>query len=310
MRKGLIAALIAVVAGAGWAAQRWGQPQPLTAAQVVAQLPPLVAPAGPMSTYHLGHSLVGRDMPAMLAQLAGHDHASQLGWGTSLKDHWTGSIAGFDTENAHPRYRAAAEALDSGSYPAVVLTEMVEIRAAIRYHDSPRYLAQWAARVRKARPDARLYLYETWHPLDDPAGWLVRLDADLDRYWVGTLLAGAMARNGVGPIYIIPGGQVMAATARAIEAGKVPGLATREDLFAKAEDGTTDAIHFNDLGAYLMALTHYATLYHRSPVGLPHDLTRADGSPITPFAPQTAAALQRIVWDTVSGYALSGVSGG
>ncbi len=42
---------------------------------------PLPAPEGPLTVFHLGHSLVGRDMPAMLAQLAGHgSHASQLGW--------------------------------------------------------------------------------------------------------------------------------------------------------------------------------------------------------------------------------------
>ncbi len=49
---------------------------------------PLEVPAGPLKTYHVGHSQVGRDMPAMLAQLAGHEYHSQLGWGTSLKEHW------------------------------------------------------------------------------------------------------------------------------------------------------------------------------------------------------------------------------
>ena len=51
---------------------------------------PLPHPKGPMRVFHLGHSLVGRDMPAMLAQLApkGHAYESQLGWGTTLKAHW------------------------------------------------------------------------------------------------------------------------------------------------------------------------------------------------------------------------------
>ena len=31
--------------------------------------------------------------------------------------------------------------------------------------------------------------------------------------------------------------------------------------------------------AYLVALTHYAVLYRQSPVGLPHALSRADGTP-------------------------------
>lgn len=311
MRKGILALVVAAVAGGVWWFLQSRQPKPLTAEALAARLAvPLPTPTGPMPVYHLGHSLVGRDMPAMLAQLAGHDHASQLGWGSSLKDHWSGTVAGFDTENAHPNHRPAADAFDSGDYPVVVMTEMVEIRDAIRYHDSARHLGLWAERARKARPDVRLYLYETWHRLDDTEGWLNRVDADRTRYWENTLLAGAMAMPGVGEVYVIPGGQVMAATVRALEAGQVPGLTTRDDLFAKDAAGVTDTIHFNDLGAYLMALTHYAVIYQRSPVGLPHDLTRADGSPITAIAPETAAALQRIVWDTVLGYAFTGMARG
>lgn len=268
---------------------------------------PLAAPDGVSSVYHLGHSLVGRDMPAMLAQFAGHDYASQLGWGASLMGHWTGDVPGFATENEHSRFRPATEAIDSGEYPIVVLTEMVEIRDAIRYFDSPRHLALWAQRVRKARPDTRIYLYETWHPLTDPEGFLARIDADRLRYWEGTLLRQAQAQPGVGTIHVIPGGQVMAAAVRAIEAGEVPGLSRREDLFATDAVGQTDPIHVNDLGAYLMALTHYAVIYHRNPLGLPIALRRADGSAITPIDPQTAMALQRIVWRIVTSYAATGV---
>jgi hypothetical protein len=47
--------------------------------------------------------------------------------------------------------RPAGEALDSGAYDTVILTEKVEIRDAIRRHDSARHLARWAARARVAR---------------------------------------------------------------------------------------------------------------------------------------------------------------
>ena len=305
--KGILAAVAGAAMVGLWAV--W-PPRIISDAAFAAQYAvPLSAPEGPVPVFHLGHSLVGRDMPSMLAQLAGHDYASQLGWGASLKGHWTGDIPGFAEENAHPRFRPAFEAVESGSYPVVVLTEMVEIRDAIRYFDSARYLAQWAQRVRAARPDARIYLYETWHRLDDPEGFLVRLDTDRLRYWEDALLRRAATWEGVGTIYVIPGGQVMAAAVRAIEAGKVPGLSRREDLFAKDASGATDTIHFNDLGAYLMALTHYAVIYHDMPSGLPPDLARADGSPVTPILPETAEALQRIVWDVVTGYAATGVSG-
>ncbi len=269
---------------------------------------PLTPPDRAVSVFHLGHSLVGRDMPAILAQLAGHAHASQLGWGASLQGHWTGDIPGFAEENAHAAFRPALQSVDSGDYPVVVLTEMVELRDAIRSFDSPHHLALWARRIRDARPDARIYLYETWHRLDDLRGFLTRIDEDRVTLWEGTLLARAMAQEGVGTIHVIPGGQVMAATVRAIEMGAVPGLAQREDLFGQNPDGSPDPIHFNEIGAYLMAITHYAVIYHRSPVGLPHALARSDGARGTPMAAETAAALQKIAWDVVKGYAATGVA--
>jgi hypothetical protein len=273
---------------------------------------PLNPPTAPLRVYHLGHSLVGRDMPAMLAQLAGagHGHESQLGWGAALRDHWDKgrAINGFDTENAHDRFRPAKEALQSGDYDAVVLTEMVELRDAIRYFDSPRYLARWAALAHKARPDTRVYLYETWHKLDDPDGWLTRLDADLADLWEGKLLLPAMAETGA-QIHVIPAGQVMAAFVRRVDAaGGIGGITTREDLFARDADGGTDPIHLNDAGAYLVALTHFAVLYHRSPVGLPYQLRRADGNPADAVSPEAAQVMQETVWAVVTAYPRTGVS--
>ncbi|MGL4319687.1 MAG: hypothetical protein ACRCS3_02395, partial [Paracoccaceae bacterium] len=85
------------------------------------------------------------------------------------------------------------------------------------------------------------------------------------------------------------------------------GLRGRDDLFAVV-DGKVDTIHLNDTGHYIIALTHYAVLYHRSPVGLPHDLMRADGTPMAPLSQETALALQEVVWQVVSGYPLTGIA--
>jgi len=269
--------------------------------------------SGALSVFHLGHSLVGRDMPAMLAQLSGPEHryASQLGWGTSLKEHWEPDlpINGFEAENDHPHYRDAREALASASFDAFVMTEMVEIRDAIRYHQSARYLREWAALARAHNPAVRLYLYESWHRLDDAEGWLTRLDTDLARYWESKiLLARPPGEITEHPIYVIPAGQVMAHLVRKVEAaGGVGPMRSREDLFARNDDGTLDTIHVNDLGAYLVALTHYAVLYQASPVGLPFELLRADGTPAASPGPDLARAMQESVWDVVRAYPKTGV---
>lgn len=300
-------ALASAAAGATWLSMRFLEPAALTEAAFAARYAtPLPPPEGPLAVYHLGHSLVGRDMPVMLDQLAGegHRHDSQLGWGTSLKDHATGKVNGFAEENAHPRFRPVEEALTSGGYDAVVLTEMVEIRDAIRYHDSGSYLAHWAAEARRARPDVRAYLYETWHDLKDPEGWLERIDADQTRYWEAELLRRAMAEPEAGTIHVIPGGPVLAAVVRAAEAGEIPGLSRREELFLPA-----DGIHINDIGAYVIALAHYAVLYGRSPVGLPAALMKADGTRATALSPEAALRVQEMVWDVITRYPPTGVDG-
>jgi len=305
-------AVLAATAAVLWVF--WARPQPRPEALRAAYAEPAPAPpAGGMRIFHLGYSLVGRDMPAMLAQLAGpnHRYESQLGWGTSLKQHWQPgeTIDGFEAENTHPRFRSAREAIASGDYNALVLTEMVEIRDAIKYQQSGQYLAHWAALARKANPETRIYLYESWHRLDDPEGWLDRLDRDLERYWKAALLAGDIARNRPKrPVYLIPAGQVMARFVRVLEAGGGVGpVRSREDLFQRRESGETDPIHVNDLGAWLVALTHYAVLYQTSPVGLPHRLLRADGTQAEAPPDEIARLMQRVVWEVVQAHPETGV---
>lgn len=225
--------------------------------------------------------------------------------GAELQAHWGDeTLDGADTENDHPRFREAHEAVDSGDYDIIVLTEKIGIKESIKYHHSWDYLSRWAQKAAAANPDVRLYLYETWHPLDVPEGWLNRLDQDLERFWEREIIDRALASDRVDrPIYVIPGGQVMARFARTLEAQGGAGTVTKiEDLF-------TDNIHFNDLGAYLMALTHYAVIYGRTPLGLPYDLHNAKGQPALSPGPEAARLMQQVVWDVVAGYQRTGVRG-
>lgn len=311
---GLVTLLAALGAGGVWAwrAKRAGPALPVARtpaalADIDAMLTPLTPPSRPLTVYHLGHSLVGRDMPSFLAQMAGHSHHSQLGWGTPLRAHWEDAIeiTGFEAENAHDRFSPAKESLESGNYDTVVLTEMVDLKDAITWHASPYYLANWAELARAGNPDTRIYLYESWHRLDVDGGWLARLDADLPKLWLGEVLQGAAAW-GAPPIYLIPAGQVMAEVARRAEAGQIPGMTRREDLFAVAADGSQDMIHPSDLGNFLVALTHFAVLYHRMPDALPSRLLRADGTSFD-IDPAIADALARLTWTVVKATPRTGI---
>ncbi|MFT4012778.1 MAG: hypothetical protein QM682_05115 [Paracoccus sp. (in: a-proteobacteria)] len=264
-------------------------------------------PQAPAKVYHLGHSLVGRDMPAMLAQMAGHDYALQLGWGTALREHWQGreAIAGFERENDTPAWRDAHEALQGGTFDAFVMTEMVRLKDALAYKESTTYAAKWAEEAVAGNPAIQLFLYESWHALDDQPEWLGRFPGDLDQMWSQILWSAA--RGAGRPVWLIPAGQAMAAVVTEAESRGIAELTSREQLFSRNPDGTLDTIHPNDLGIYLVALTHYAAIYGKSPVGLPAQLMRADGSPAQAPSSELAWRMQEIVWDLVRGQRLTGL---
>ncbi|MGB7318940.1 MAG: hypothetical protein WBC85_13325 [Planktotalea sp.] len=293
-------------------------PDPLPRAQFEALYEtPLNAPEKGLRVFHLGHSLVNRNMPDMLRQFAqatarAHEYESQIGWGTPLKSHWEPGeeVFGFEKENAHPRFRDVRSALESGDYDAVILTEMVELRDAIEYFESANYLHKFASLAREGRVDTRIYLYETWHNVNDPEGWRARLEKDRVRYWEDGILRPALAYDTQPrPIYVVPVGQVFAEIARQIEAGKLKGLGKVEDLFAQNEDGSLDTIHVGHLGNYIAALTHYAVLYHTNPMGLAGKVALYDESEVISVAsPEAITQIQGIVWQVVKNDPLTGLA--
>lgn len=275
---------------------------------------PLAKPTKPLTLYHLGHSLVGRDMPAMLKQLAGdgHDYRTQLGWGTSLRDHINPEFAinGFEEENNHPFYQDYSEAIKSKTFDAFVFTEMVDIQDAIKYFDSANYITQLIQQIQQHSPDTNMYLYESWYELTDPKGWVNRLDEDLEKYWLGGLLDKALAKlETPAPVYVIPVGQVLSAFFKAVgQRGGVEGISQPEDIFARTDTGELDPIHMNDVGMYLVALVHYAVLYQESPEGKPFRLLKATGEPAVAPSQEAAELMQTITWQVVSQFQRSGMA--
>ena len=66
----------------------------------------------------------------------------------------------------------------------------------------------------------------------------------------------------------------------------------------------------NHAANYLVALTHYAVIYGRSPIGLPHDGLGTDtGAPFEAPDAETARLMQESVWEVVTSYKRSGVVG-
>jgi len=99
------------------------------------------------------------------------------------------------------------------------------------------------------------------------------------------------------PPYIVPAGTALVALKHAVEAGTVPGIT---DFFGQLFLAAGTDIHLTPAGAYYVTLVFYACMFQDDPEGQVPD-------PATGVTAEQAAILQRLAWQTVSSYALSGV---
>ena len=98
--------------------------------------------------------------------------------------------------------------------------------------------------------------------------------------------------------YIIPAGLALLRLKQAVEAGQVPGV---NDFFATMFQAGGADIHMTSAGAYFVSLVFYACMFQASPEGI---VNESDGA----LTEAQAAVLQRVAWQTVTGYSLSGVA--
>ncbi len=196
--------------------------------------------------------------------------------------------------------------LGQGGTEVLVITERVPVSAVIEWHDAQGYALLWHDLAVASKSGAQTYLYESWTDLrsgterrdeewirDDPENhipWRERLNLDLPR-WEGLAdHVNAHRASGSNEMRIIPAGQALARLHDEIAQGNVPEVTDIRAFFA-------DDIHVNAMGAYFVSLVHYATLYGRSPVGLPHRIPDGDAVP-----PELARKLQEIAWKAVTDY--------
>jgi len=106
--------------------------------------------------------------------------------------------------------------------------------------------------------------------------------------------------SGAQPVYIIPGHRMMARIYDDIEKGIVPGITNIKQLFS-------DNIHTNELGAYAIAMIHYACMYNKSPIGLPNQLIPNPPANTPIPTPEFAGYVQQMVWDVVTSYPRTGI---
>ncbi len=156
-------------------------------------------------------------------------------------------------------------------------------------------------------PNLRLLVQASWYPFDLPAERRIRDNAQRDTIQIADLQAAVddwrtkletqaddlNRQHGKTCVFIVPVGDAMVKLRSLIVDGKYPGVAKQSELF-------TDPIGHG--GGHVQALASYcnfAAIYRTSPVGLKLAAPGLDDA--------QQAILQEIAWNTVSGYALSGV---
>jgi len=118
--------------------------------------------------------------------------------------------------------------------------------------------------------------------------------------WLNGLEAQVRALNqsvGHEAVFIVPVSDAVFALREHIATGTAPGLSLQTDLFKD------DLGHPQAALAELVTYCHFATIYQRSPVGLP---VPADLKNL-PRADELNHLLEQLAWDAVSSYSLSGV---
>lgn len=277
----------------------------------------LVLSAQTNKTFFLGHSLVNFHTPNMVKKMAdnagvGFPYKANIGIGASLYWHYTNPTTGEGD--------IWTNTLPDGGFENFLLTEALALDAYLNWN-THLYVDSFFTYARSHNPAVKLYVYETWHCINSGRGrgceswqwdadtvipFKTRLIQDLPKW---ESIADSVNRHyGAGSAYVIPAGQALMALSDSIQAGRVPGITSLNDLFV-------DNIHTSYRGAYFIACVMYSSLLKRSPVGLSNSLTDPWGQLYANYTepnpiptPQQAAIFQRIAWRTVCNYPKSGVT--
>lgn len=242
----------------------------------------------------MGHSLLGWDAPTMVGRFADangltYSFDAAVGIGANLFWQWEHPDR---AEGENPRTKLSAE-----PYDLLVLTEAVPIRDQVLHANSVDNAMNFIELAHAQNPNVQVYLYETWEHREN-GGW--REGIREVRTFYDQIVDGVNARFEGQDMLVIPGGQAMGALVDAVRAGDVPGV-SEEALFV-------DDIHLTPIGIYFIACVHYATIYQRSPVGVPVETLNRFENPFEAPPAAAAAAMQQIAWDAVSSDPRSGVS--
>lgn len=284
-----------------------------------------------ISAYYVGHSLLS-DIPDFVAHMSNRMRSGSFSFreqnvpGAPLRWHWEESGPDGDGPVQNEKFvHQIHEALASGRYTHIIVTDGVPRGASGEENETVLYLGKIVAAARQARPDVRIFYYETWHhttsglPGHDPHNedtvsptrhllWRQRIDADAAMW--ERIVDRVNQENPPGPtghkVQLIPAGRVLARVVDAVEAGQIQGFDELNDLFI-------DEIHTNHYGKLIVAATHVAIHTRRDPRDLDIDIISRwgarywgeptwDGHVYPRPSDAVASAFLQVIYESVPAY--------
>ena len=289
--------------------------------------PATEGPINPKTTLHIGHSLTDRMAPLLnhlLESQSGEsvDYMYKTATGTSLTTHW-------GQPNSNGKGNMSTPPLQALRTPGLIDVLSMTERLPMHWGKGEDVEA-WAGEFldHSTHPNPEVFIYSTWDQRnrgepDTPETIQTWLDAfgSWEPIWesFAQRILDEYPNASVG---IIPAGRVFEELQLRVLEGSLVlpnGLTFRETFFKRNRPGrlggcaVRDHIHLSRAGIYTSALTHYATIYCASPIGLPstipfpnYDDTCVEAEEVA-VDPELAAVIQEVVWEVVQDYSWAGV---
>jgi len=168
----------------------------------------------------------------------------------------------------------APSRVEGGHYDALIVTERHDLPDVAVTAQTATYLSHIAEQTWAGSPEADVFFYHVWLPLDvgAPAPWIA-YERAAERLWEcvasrANLTLGRHAKASAPRIRVLPGASALAALVSSLWEGSVPGLEATSPS-ARVRMLFADDVHLSPIGTYYMGLVHYAVLFGRTPAGAP-----------------------------------------
>ena len=256
----------------------------------------LVAQAEPLKVYMIGNSLtdeVKYDDWIKLCAAGGEEalYARKMIPGSPLSWHQEHPTDGFKTNP----YGYPDTAFKEYTWDVLTLQPFNsvdrEILAARHYAN-----LMW-----ENSPHCKVFVYAQW-PNRNSDDWIAAwMDKAADYTAIYKALRAQPAHGD--QVFMIPTGWALYRLEKKMQLGLVPGYTSIWQIYS-------DGVHVSNVGSYVVGLSYYATIFGKSPVGLPvggYQAKPGSAADYFEISPELARILQDTVWEAVTAHLNNGV---